>query len=119
MSYLLQYARRPASIGRRSRAARLDETTILNRPDFDGGACVRCFVEDTTRQRRRRDARIRLEIADCANSIYLEFRLDSPEARENALFKAHTLIAALHRFRDALAVEAELAAGAHERREEA
>jgi hypothetical protein len=110
MSYLLQYARLPASIGRGSRRARIDETTLLNRPDFDGGAFVRCFVEDTTsrRRRRRRDARIELEIADCVNSIHLEFRLDTAESRENALFKANTLINSLHRFRDALAEEAEL-----------
>ena len=110
MSYLLQYARLPASIGRRSRHARLDERTTLNRPDFDGGAFVRCYVEDTTARRRHRDARIELEIADCINSARLEFSLGSPEARENALFKANTLIGALHRFRDALAEEAELAA---------
>jgi hypothetical protein len=111
MSYLLQYARRPASIVRRSRTARIDETTLLNQPDFDGGAFVRCFVEDTSKRRRRgRDTRVRLEIADCVNSIRLEFRLESPEARANALFKANTLINALHRFRDALAEEAHLAA---------
>ena len=73
MSYLLQYARLPASIGRRSRRARLDEQTTLNRPDFDGGAFVRCYVEDTTARRRHRDARIELEIADCINSARLEF----------------------------------------------
>jgi hypothetical protein len=109
MSYLLQFARRPASIGRRSRTPRIDEKTRLNRPDFDGGAFVACFVEDTSR-RRRPDPRIRLEIASCTDSIHLEFRLDSPEACENALFKANTLINALHRFRDALAEEADLAA---------
>jgi hypothetical protein len=110
MSYLLQYVRLPASIGRGSRRVRIDETTLLNRPDFDGGAFVRCFVEDTTSGRRRRDARIELEIADCLNSIRLEFGLGTHESRENALFKANTLINSLHRFRDALAEEAELAA---------
>jgi hypothetical protein len=110
MSYLLQYARLPASIGRRSRHTRLDEQTTLNRPEFDGGAFVRCFVEDTTsRRRRHHEARIELEIADCTKSIQLEFWLGSPDSRENALFKADTLIGALHRFRDALAEEAELA----------
>lgn len=109
MSYLLEYARRPASIVRRERRVRLDETTTLNRPEFDGGALVHCYVEDTSR-RPRKVTRIRLEIADCVNSIHLEFGLDSAESRENALFKANTLINALHRFRDALAEEAELAA---------
>jgi hypothetical protein len=108
MSYLLQHVRRPTSIGRR--AARVDETTLLNLPYFDGGAFVHCYVEDTSRRRRGRDARIRLRIGDCVNTIHLEFALASPEARENALFKANVLIAALHRFRDALAAEAEVAA---------
>lgn len=116
MSYLLQHLRLPASrvtsLGRRSKLARLDETTTLNRPDFDGGAFVRCYVEDTAAGLRRghSEARVELEIADCLSSINLEFPLDSPESRENALFKANTLINALHRFRDALAEEAELAA---------
>jgi hypothetical protein len=43
-------------------------------------------------------------------SIQLEFWLGSRDSRENALFKANKLIGALHRFRDALAEEAELAA---------
>jgi hypothetical protein len=110
MSYLRRYARLPASIRRDDRAARLDETTLLNLPEFDGGAHVRCFVEDTSVARRRRDARITLRITDCCNEIYLEFGLGSAEERENSLYKANTLIAALHRFRDALAEEAELAA---------
>ena len=108
MSYLLEYARRPASIVRRTRRARLDETTTLNYPEFDGGACVEAYVEDTSH--RRRDARIRLAISDCVNTIHLEFGLDSAASCENALYKANTLIDALHRFRDALAEEAELAA---------
>jgi hypothetical protein len=108
MSYLLEYARRPASIVRRRRHARLEETTLLNYPEFDGGACVECYVEDTSH--RRRDARIRLAISDCVNTIHLEFELGSAASRENALYKATTLIDALHRFRDALAAEAELAA---------
>ena len=109
MSYLLQYARRPASIGRRRRPARLDETTKLNLPAFDGGAFVRCFVEDTT-ARPRPEPRIRLELASCTDSIFLEFDLGSPETRENALYKASTLIDALRRFREALEAEAVLTA---------
>ena len=110
MSYLQQYARLPASIRRRTATARVDERTLLNLPEFDGGAHIRCFVEDTSAARKHRDARIKLRITDCTNQIHLEFSLGSDEARENALYKANTLIAALHRFRDALAEEAELAA---------
>ena len=52
MTYLLQYARRP---GRgRKREARVDERLRLNLPEFDGGASVRVFVEDTSRKRFRR-----------------------------------------------------------------
>ena len=101
MSYLLRYA-----------TARVDEYARLNRPGLYGDAFVRVFVEDTTarRRRRNRDPRLILQIADCANTINLEFSLDSPHLRENSLFKVDTLLGALHGFRDALAAEAELAA---------
>lgn len=105
MSYLLQYVRRAAS------SARVDERVRLNLPEFDGGAHVRVFVEDTSR-RKFRDAppepRLKLRIADCNNKIGLEFAVSTDEWRENSLFKINTLISTLHRFRDALVVEAEL-----------
>ncbi len=112
MSYLVQYARRPDSIVARTRAARVDEHTRLNRPGLYGDAFVRVLVEDTTRRRRRRnrDPWLVLQIADCTNTINLEFSLDTAQLRENSLFKAETLLGALHRFRDGLAAEAELAA---------
>ena len=107
MSYLLQYARRPDSIVRRSPHARVDEHTRLNRPGLYGDAFVRVFVEETS-ERCRRDPRTELTIADCDNEITLEFSLETAQLRENSLFKIDTLLAALHRFRDALAAEAEL-----------
>lgn len=115
MSYLLQYARRPRLIATRSTRARVDENIRLNRPGLYGDAYVRVFVEDTTARRRRHDRALRLtlRIADCDNTINLEFSLDSPELRENSLFKIDTLLASLHRFRTALAAEAELA-GQHD-----
>jgi len=110
MSYLLQYARRPASM--RRRPARVDEHTRLNRDGFYGDAYVRVFVEDTsTRTRRGHEPpspRLRLRIADCANTINLEFDVESPELRDNSLFKINTLLDALERFRDGLAAEAAL-----------
>ena len=108
MSYLLQYARRPAS--RRRGNARVDERLRLNRPEFDGGAAVRVFVEDTSRAARNELAspRVRLRISDCANRINLEFGVESAELRDNALFKIETLLAALGRFRDGLIAEAAL-----------
>lgn len=111
MSYLLQYARRPFSIAMRSKQARVDERIRLNRPGLYGDAYVRVFVEDTTARRRRRNTKLRLtlRIADCVNTINLEFSLASPELREDSLFKVDTLLDALNRFRDALAAEAELA----------
>jgi hypothetical protein len=113
MSYLVQYAaRRPNSPepGRRG-GARVDERLVLNRPRFDGGAYVRVFVEDTSARRCRRrppTPRLRLRVADCAHEVNLEFSVESPELRENALFKADTLVGALTRFREGLAAEAEL-----------
>ena len=118
MSYLLQYARRPASFARRSRHARVDERTRLNRPEFDGGALVRVFVEDTSAKRWRRNPpspRLKLRIRDCVNEVNLEFAVESPELRENSLFKIDTLVAALERFRDGLTAEAELYAQREQR----
>jgi hypothetical protein len=113
MSYLMQYALRPTSAGRTRRGARVDERLFLNRPKFDGGACVRVFVEDTSgrahRFRRTPPApRFRLRITDCAHEVNLEFSVDSAERRENSLFKIETLLGALTRFRDGLAAEADL-----------
>jgi hypothetical protein len=66
---------------------------------------VRVFVGRT---KRRRDPHIELQIADCVNTINLEFSLETPELRKNSLYKVDTLLGALHRFRDALAAEADL-----------
>ena len=110
MSYLLQYARRLDS--KRTRRARVDEYALLNRPGFYGDAFVHVYVEDTSLRplRARRDPRLLLQVADCANTIALEFSLETAELRENSLFKVDTLLGALQRFRDGLAAEAELAA---------
>jgi hypothetical protein len=115
MSYLLQYARRPALIAPRTPVARVDENTRLNRPGLYGDAFVRVLVEDSTARPRRRDRqpRLVLQIADCENTITLEFSLETAELRENSLFKIDTLLRALHRFRDGLAAEAELTARRH------
>ena len=72
MSYLLEHTRvRPASTPAARRGTRVDECTLLNHPAFDGGACVRVFVEDTTNRRIRRrrlpSPRLKLRIADCTN----------------------------------------------------
>jgi hypothetical protein len=108
MTYLLQHAQRAPSSG-----ARVDERTLLNLPDFDGGAFVRVFVEDTSDRRVRRfrrlpQPRLRLRVGDCAHEIFLEFAVDSAAKRENSLHKADTLLAAVHRFRHALQAEADL-----------
>ena len=92
----------------------MDEHTPLNFPAFDGGAHVRAFVEDTSGRKLRRrhlpSPRLKLRIADCTSEIHLEFDVDSPELRENSLFKISTLIAALERFRIGLSAEVELRA---------
>jgi hypothetical protein len=111
MSYLTQYAVSLPAFGRPG--ARVDERTRLNRPAFDGGAHVRVYVEDTsnrTLRGRLPSPRLTLRIADCYDEIELEFSVDSPELRENSLYKVQTLIAALERFRAGLRAEAELRA---------
>jgi hypothetical protein len=115
MSYLMLHARRrPASARAARPGARVDETTLLNLPQHDGGAHVRALVENTTahRGRRRRlpSPRLKLRITDCTNQIHLEFSVDTPDLRENSRHKIETLIAALERFRNGLAAESELRA---------
>lgn len=102
--------------------ARVDVRRFLNLPGFHGGAFVVAYVEDTdSREITKRDSfgyegsryvnpqpRVILEIADCANRIYLEFELDSELDVENSLHKVDTLVAALTEFRDGLAEEARL-----------
>ena len=111
MSYLPQYARRPESIAPRKPRTRVDEYVRLNRPGLYGDAFIRVLVEDTSagRRRRNRDPQLVLQIADCVNTINLEFSLRSRQLRENSLFKVDTLLTYLSRFRDALAAEAEFA----------
>jgi hypothetical protein len=112
MSYLLQHATRRPFLARRSRrGVRLDERTLLNHPEFDGGAFVRVFVEDTSGRRVRRripEPRLRLRIGDCTNEIYLEFGVETRARRENSFHKIDTLLRALLRFRDGLEAEADL-----------
>jgi hypothetical protein len=110
MSYLLQHARGRFSTMSRTTRARVDEYTLLNRPGFYGDAFVRVFIENSTARHRRTDPVLVLKIGDCFNVINLEFSLETTQLRENSLFKVDTLLGALHRFRDGLAAEADLAA---------
>ena len=50
-----------------------------------------------------------LQIADCTNTINLEFLLETAQLRESSLFKVNTPLGALRRFRDGRAAEAQLA----------
>jgi hypothetical protein len=113
MSYLAQYAL-PDAAPRPTRGARVDLDVLLNRPEFDGGASVRAFVQDTSRhpfgRRRLPKPRLILQISDCVNEINLEFSVSSYDLRENSLHKIETLIDALAAFRAGLAAEAELRA---------
>lgn len=114
MSYLTRYALRRRVPAHTHRGVRVDERTLLNLPDFDGGALVRVLVEDTaTRRLRRRrlpSPRLKLRITDCTSEINLEFSVESEALRENSFYKIDTLIAALERFRAGLAAECELRA---------
>jgi hypothetical protein len=111
VSYLAKYVAWRPALGRPPRGVRVDERTRLNRPGLYGDASVRVFVEDTSVCKWRRQPpvpHLRLRVSDCVNEITLEFSVESAELRENSLFKIDTLLAALHRFRDGLAAEAEL-----------
>ncbi len=106
MTYLLQLLRRPGSPVRRGHT-RVDEYARLNRPGLYGDAFIRVFVSDTTRWRH--ETEFLLQIADCMNTINVEFSVETAQLRDNSLFKADTLIETLVRFREALAAEAALA----------
>ena len=74
---------------------------------------MRVFVEDTSDRPVRRwggvpSPKLKLRIADCANTVHLEFGVECADVRENSLHKIETLIGALERFRDGLVAEAEL-----------
>ena len=128
MSYLLQYAtRRPTSARGRATASASTSGRCSTCPHFYGDAYVRVFVEDTSRTRVRRrpppEPRLRLRIADCdERDLPRVLGRLARSVRENSLHKIDTLLAALHRFRDALADEAALyaerehARANHERR---
>jgi hypothetical protein len=112
MSYLTQYLPRACAPVRALRGALVGEQITLNLPGYYAGAYVRVFVEDTSQRRIRRgripSPRFELEIADCTNTIRLEFAVETDGYRENSLFKIATLIDALDRFEAGLRAEAEL-----------
>ena len=102
--------------------ARLNERTLLNLPEFHGGAHVYVYVEDTSERGPWRDPycedtctccprnpepRLTLEIADCDRRVSLAFDVDTLEGRSNSLHKLDTLIASLRVFRAALEEEFE------------
>ena len=102
--------------------ARVNERTLLNLPGFHGGAFVYVYVEDTSDRELLRDPfcepectccpqnfepRMSFEIADCSDTVAIQFDVDSAEARANSLHKLDTLAAALQVFRAALELEFE------------
>jgi hypothetical protein len=102
--------------------ARVNERTLLNLPGFHSGAHVYVYVEDTSEREllyhrycepececcpRNFEPRMSLEIADCDDTIELEFDVDTEAGRENSLHKLDTLVAALGAFRAALIEEFE------------
>jgi hypothetical protein len=103
--------------------ARVNERVFLNLPGFHGGAYVLAYVEDTSERGLLRDVdcsnpeckrcpenfepRMILEMADCSDSIRLEFDVDSEAGRLNSLHKLDTLLAALRVFRQGVVDEFE------------
>ena len=102
---------------RNPRRIRVSERQFLNLPGYHHGAYVLAYVEDTTDRAGGDGARpcptpqVDLEIGDGAGRVTLEFAIDSAGERLNAFHKIDTLVDALVRFRDGLAVEADLYAG--------
>jgi len=102
--------------------ARVNERWFLNLPGFHGGAHVVAYVEDTrerdlmvnvdcdedcTRCPYNFEPRMILEIADCNDSISLDFDVDTEAGRANSLHKLDTLISALRVFRAGVVAESE------------
>jgi hypothetical protein len=102
--------------------ARVNERWFLNLPGFHGGAYVVAYVEDTrerdlmvnvncdedcTRCPYNFEPRMILEIADCHDSISLDFDVDTEAGRANSLHKLDTLISALRVFRAGVVAEFE------------
>ena len=102
--------------------ARVNERWFLNLPGFHGGAYVVAYVEDTrerdlmvnvdcdeecTRCPYNFEPRMILEIADCNDSISLDFDIDTEAGRANSLHKLDTLISALRVFRAGVVAEFE------------
>ena len=102
--------------------ARVNERWFLNLPGFRGGASVVAYVEDTrerdlmvnvncdedcTRCPYNFEPRMILEIADCNDSICLDFDVDTEAGRANSLHKLDTLISALRVFRAGVVAEFE------------
>jgi hypothetical protein len=102
--------------------ARVNERWFLNLPGFHGGAYVVAYVEDTherdlmvnvncdedcTRCPYNFEPRMILEIADCNDSIRLDFDVDTEAGRANSLHKLDTLISALRVFRAGVVEEFE------------
>jgi hypothetical protein len=95
--------------------ARVNERVFLNLPGFHGGAYVVAYVEDTSarslldcdecREPENFEPRTILEIADCNDSIQLEFEVYSASRRANSLHKLDSLITALRVFRSGLEAE--------------
>ena len=70
-------------------------------------------MEDTSSRALTLDATppspwLGLRIVDRSSPIALAFSIESPERRENSLYKIDTLLGVLHRFRAGLEAEAEL-----------
>jgi hypothetical protein len=93
---------------------------FLNRPGHHAGAYVYAVVGDSSSCRKpdcthewRID--IDLTIADCGRVVFFDFDIDTAAGRRNSSHKIDTLIDALERFRDALAVESERAAATRPR----
>lgn len=95
---------------------RINNRQFLNLPGFHDSAYIVTYVEDTSErepetseyggeEKYNVEPRIILEIADCSESINLEFELYNAHRRQNSFHKIDTLIEALTEFKEALRQE--------------
>ena len=97
MTYLTQYAIRGVATLRPARpGARVDERVTLN-PSRATTAARTSTCSSRTRRAphppwQAARAAVQARITDCTNQIRLEFAVDTPDLRENSLYKIETLI---------------------------
>jgi hypothetical protein len=82
---------------------------FLNQPGYNGMANIIANIERVKYDNSKFPEYLSIDfgIADCTRQITLTFDCDTPEERQNSLYKANKMVEMLTNFRDALASEFE------------